>query len=192
MYDKMITAFGSEPTLAYNMVMDAYMSYSLDKKSIGKEAAKKKHLGRIGKVLWAYTATNAVAALVEFAFDALRDDDDEKETKDFLLMYLKNFGMDMELTSKIPYIKEIWSLAQGFDSSRTDTQGISYLVKACRNIILSKGKPATTLKYAASGLSYLSGLPFYNAFRDILAATLKFGVLTAEDFNKMFDVEEND
>ena len=192
MYDKMITAFGSEPTLAYNMVMDAYMSYSLDKKSMGKEAAKKKHLGRIGKVMWAYTVTNAMAALVEFAFDALRDDDDEKESKDFLLMYLKNFGMDMELTSKIPYIKELWSLAQGFDSTRTDTQGISYLVKACRNIMLSKGKPATTLKYATQGLSYLSGLPFYNAFRDILATMHKFDLLTAENFNEMFDLEEDD
>jgi hypothetical protein len=106
-WDKMLTAFASEPTLAYNMLQDAYMSYSLDKRRMGKKEAVRKNAKHIARVVSAYTITNIFAALVESGFDALRDsgdDDDEKDMAYFMSLYLENFASDMSITGKIPYI----------------------------------------------------------------------------------------
>lgn len=188
-YDKMLTAFASEPTLAYSMVQDAFITAKLEKRANGKvskESAKK-----IGKVMVAYTITNAVAALVESGFDAFRDDDDEEmELEDFMLAYLKNFAIDMSITNKIPYIKEITSIAQGFTSSRTDTQWMESIVNALKGwmkIANGEGNPTSAIKNSLQALSYISGLPFYNSYRDFMATLDKLDILTAEELKEWLD-----
>ena len=189
-WDKMLTAFASEPTLSYNMVQDAYMQYKLDERRMGKAEAFKKNGKRIGRILYAYTITNAVAALVESAFDALRDDDDEEiDILKFMKLYLGNFASDMSITAKIPYIKELHSIVKGFGSSRTDTQWMEAMTQAFRSWIKvanGEGNPFKSVKNSLKALSYLLGLPFYNAFRDVIATLNKLDLFTEEDFNEMF------
>jgi hypothetical protein len=190
-YEKMLTAFASEPTLAYNMLQDAYMSLHLDARRMGKKEAIKKNGKRIARVLTAYTLTNAIAALVESGFDAYRDDEDEeKDLAYFMKLYLTNFLNDMSITGKIPYIKELHSIIRGFGSSRTDTQwmeSLSYALNGWRKIFAGEGSASKVIKHSLKAASDLSGLPFYSAYRDIMAGLNNFEIFTAEDLDEMFE-----
>ena len=189
--DKLLTAFASEPTLSYNMLQDAYMGLSLDARRMGKKEAWKKNGKRMARIVFAYTMTNAIAALIESGFDALRDDEDEEDMLAFMKLYLKNFASDMSITGKIPYIKEIHSMIQGFGSSRSDTQWMEETTKAITTwykvFATGKGKPSTAIKYSIKGISDLTGLPFYNVYRDTMAVLNKLDLFTAEDLNEMFE-----
>ena len=192
-FDKMLTAFASEPTLAYNMLQDAYMGLHLDARHMGKKEAWKKNGKRVARIVTSYTATNAIVAIIESAFDAFRDDEDEEMD---ILKFLKNYYLpnilsDMSITSKIPYVKEIRSMIQGFGSSRTDTQWMENMTKAITTwykiIATDKGKPSTAIKYSVKALSDVSGIPFYNLWRDSMALLNKLDLFTAEDLNEMFE-----
>lgn len=190
-YDKLLTAFASEPTLSYNMLQDSYIQYQLDARSIGKVKAAKKNAGRISRIVYAYTMTTAVAALVESAFDYLRDDDDEEmDVAAFMKFYLSNFAEDMSIGNKLPYIKELYSLIKGFSSSRTDTQWMETMIKAIKSwykfIDEGKGTPSKLIKDSTKAMSDLIGFPFYNLFRDAMATLNKIDLFTYEDLNEMF------
>lgn len=190
-YDKMLTAFASEPTLAYNMLQDAYMTTKLDARRFGKKAAMKKNAKRAARVLYAYTLTNVLAALIESGFDAWRDDDDEeKDLAYFMNLYLSNFLSDMSITAKIPYVKELHSVIKGFGTSRTDTQWMDSMVNAFKGwskILSGEGDPSKTAKNTLKAISDLSGLPFYNLYREIISVTSNLELFTADDLNELFD-----
>ena len=174
------------------MVQDAYMGYKLDARQMGKIEAIKKNGKKIARVMIAYTMTNALAALVESGFDALRDDEDEEmDLETFMKLYLSNFAYDMSFSAKVPYVKELISILQGFTSSRTDTQWMQsagYALKGITKMVIEgEGDPASTVKHCLRTFSYLSGLPFYNIYRDTLAALDKFGLFTTEDLEEMYE-----
>jgi hypothetical protein len=174
------------------MLQDAYMEYSLDARRMGKKEAVKKNSKRIARVVLAYTMTNALAALVESGFDALRDDDDEEmDIATFMKIYLSNFASDMSITAKIPYIKEAHSMIKGFSSSRSDTQWMEELTKAIKTwykiFTTGKGTGSTAIKYSLKAISNMSGIPVYNAYRDLMATLNKVDLFTTDDLNEMFE-----
>ena len=181
--DKMYTTFGSEPTIAYNMLLDVVSQYANDQKEFGIKEAVKKNANKARKVATAYVVTNAMAALVESAFDAFREDDDEEmDIAEFLKLYFKNFALDMSIGNKLPVIKEAYSVMQGYSSSRMDTQWMQYLQYA-----LNSKKPEKKVKYMIQFMSQISGLPFYNAYRDIMATLNKLDIFTAEELGEMLE-----
>lgn len=189
-WDKMMTSFMSEPTIAYNMLADTYMGWKLTERETGsKQKAFKKHGKKMARVLTAYTVTNMVAALVEAWFDIFRDDEEMTEEA-FIEAYLENLKSDMNPLNKIPYVKEVTSLLEGFSSSRTDTQWLQYLVKTGEGIqkhLEGKGNVYTTAKNAMRAFSYATGLPIYNLWRDTMAAFDKAGILTDDDLDEFFN-----
>jgi hypothetical protein len=192
-WDKMLTTFGSEPAIAYNMLMDMVMQYKQDKKTLGKEEAKKKNGKKIRKVIAAYTITNVIAALVESGFDAFRDDDDDEEEtlEQFMLDYLKNFALDMSVGNKIPLVKEVYSAFQGYSSSRMDTQWAEYLISGVntwKKILAGEGegKGDKAIKDLLKAFSNISGFAFYNVYRDLMATLFKLGILDKEDIEDLF------
>jgi hypothetical protein len=186
--DKMLTAFASEPTLAYNMLYDAYMELHLDARKMGKNEAWKKNGKRIARIVSAYTVTNMAAALVEAGFDAFRDDDEEeKDLAYFMKLYFTNLASDMSITGKIPFIKEIHSAIKGFGSSRTDTQWMESTTRAIKEVVKAvegEGNPSKLLKNSIKAFSDFTGLPFYNIYRD---ANATLDLLTGEDLDEMFN-----
>lgn len=191
MYEKMLTAFSSEPTLAFNMLQDAYVQTKQDAKKMGKKEALKKNGKMIARVVTAYTITNAVAALIESGFDAFRDDDDEEmDAAKFMEYYLTNFLTDMSISGKIPYVKEFVSIAQGFSSSRSDTQWMQTFANVISNVYKMSqgdGNPSKMFKDGIKLSSFMSGLPFYNAYRDMIAALDKLDILTSEELEELLD-----
>ena len=166
--DKMYTAFMSEPTIAYNMLLDMATQKKRDVAIYGEAEAKRRSRTRIKKTVTAYLLTNLVAALVESAVDAFRDDDDEDIEK-FLLRYLDNFISDMSIIGKLPYLKEIISAFSGYSSSRMDTQWVTHFVNAGKNIdklIEGKGSIEKLIKSITQVTSDFTGLPIYNLYRD--------------------------
>jgi hypothetical protein len=91
----------------------------------------------------------------------------------------------MSITAKIPYIKEIHSILKGFRPSRTDTQWMETFIQAGK-AWAKDGLSVKSVKSSIKAFSYVSGLPFYNAYRDAMAVLDKTEILTAEDLEKMF------
>ena len=189
MYDKMLTAFASEPTLSLNMLQDAFIQYKLDERAEGKKSAVRKNKKAIAKTITVYTVTNIACALIEAGFDVFRDDD-EMEEGDFLEAFLENFKYDMGIIGKIPYLKELVSMIQGFSSSRTDTQWMEQLVKTGNDfvkLINDKGSFYTFTKDLIKALSSFTGLPGYNLWRDIQATLDSLNIIETDKIKDDFD-----
>ena len=87
----------------------------------------------------------------------------------------------MSIGNKIPYVKDLYSLLQGYSSSRLDTQWAQYLYSA-----LNAKKPNKFIRDLIRTTSQLLGLPIYNVYRDAMALLNKLDLFTAEDLNEMF------
>ena len=179
--DKMLTTFGSEPIIAYNMLLDMVTQINRDIPKFGKKETFKRNAKKIRKVVTAYIITNIMAALVESGFDVLRDDDDEEmDAIELLKLYFKNFAMDMSIGNKLPYFKDAYSILQGYSSSRIDTQwvqSINYMAKDVKKVVEGEGDVSKLIKDTLKFMSYVSGLPAYNAYRDLMAIVDKLGIL---------------
>jgi hypothetical protein len=186
--DKIVTNFASEPTLAYNMVLDLYNETKLfaRQKGISFAQAVKKNKSKIGRVLVAYTATNIASSLIAAAFDAFRGDDEDKDMEVFMRNWCSTFLKEQSVTGKIPYIKEIYSIFEGFSSSRSELAWMESSYKAIKGIAAiasGDGNINTTFKHTSKAFSYITGLPLYNAYREI---TSGIKIFTGEELEEMF------
>ena len=171
--DKILTTFGSENALSFNLAMDVFISYELDKRSIGKEKAKAKNKTYQRKALTAFIVTNVVTSALQTLFDAFRDyDEDEKEEEYWMKLMLGNFASNISILNKIPYINLLISTIQGFTPSRIDTDWMSNSIKAGKamyKLFTGEGSTEKTIKYLLKALSDISGIAAYNVYRDIYA-----------------------
>ena len=192
-WDKVTSAFMSEPTLSYNMLQDAYMDYKLAVRETGsKTEALSKHRNKIARVITAYVVTNIFTALLEAGFVGFRDDDEEKmTTEEFMAQLWSNFLSNMSLLGKIPYVKDVISIFQGYSSGRMDTQWAEYAyysVNGIKKMLEGKGgNPYQMAKNAVRAFSYVSGLPFYNLNRDLKATLDSLGIVSTEELEEMFN-----
>ena len=163
----MATAFMAEPTTTINMVENAIRS--------------KKNVGRVlASVVTSIILNNLLAS----AIYAMRDDD-EDET--FLEKYAQSFtsGMvdDLNPVTYYPFLKDIWSIFQGYDVERSDMSIISDVSDALKKVLQLLGKDTSdmdeyelaeyhkTIWSAAmslvdSGFAAV-GVPFKNARREV-------------------------
>jgi hypothetical protein len=186
--DKIVTNFASEPTLAYNMVLDLITETKLfaRQKGISFAQAVLKNKSKIGRVLVAYTATNIASSLIAAAFDAFRGDDEDKDMEVFMRNWCSTFLKEQSVTGKIPYIKEIYSIFEGFSSSRSELAWMESSYKAIKGIAAiasGDGNINTTFKHTSKAFSYITGLPLYNAYREI---TSGIKIFTGEELEEMF------
>lgn len=190
------TSFMAEPTLSYNLVMDAYAEYQAEARRTGNKAAALQHIkGKLAKTIAIYAASGAATLIASSFWDAWRDDDDyetflQKWAQAFFgeaegKWYEKPLLQELFLLNKLPGAKDIISLLTGDDVSRMDLEGAKNLIKAwrimseCLKLATGKleeqdaqsgnmtgyGKLANILK----GISQFTGLPLYNATRDVVA-----------------------
>lgn len=193
------TAFMAEPTLSYNMLLDAYSDYNGEVRRTGSKGKAWNKAGKaIFRTMVAYTVTNLAAALAEGLMDAWRDDDEyEKFYEKFLEHVGENFVEDMNPLTKLPIVKDAISYLQGYDNSRMDTEGVKNLVDAlniwAETIKLAFGwqSEPTSVTYNGNmtlygklyktlkAVSQLSGIPFSNASREVASIwNNTLGVLT--------------
>lgn len=149
-YGAVSTAFMSEPTLSYNLLLKAYTDYTAELRATGdKKEALRNASGKIARALATYLVSAAASGLVESIVDACRDDD---EYATWLEKYLSaligakykdgklsgvnplesNLYMDVDILSKLPILKDFMSMISGYENDRMDTEWISNLIDAYR------------------------------------------------------------
>ena len=149
-YGAVSTAFMSEPTMSYNLLLKAYTDYTSELRATGdKKEAWRNASGKVARSLAAYLVSAAAAGLFESIVDACRDDD---EYATWLEKYLSaligakykdgklsgvnplksNLFMDVDILSKLPILKDFVSLASGYSNGRMDTEWIKNLIDAYR------------------------------------------------------------
>lgn len=129
LYSKAMTAFMAEPTLSYNILMDAVSDYRLDVREKGKAGAWQRNSPKLAKSFAVYAASAAFSAVVESIADAFRDDDPEEFLEKFLNALLGEKGdtglrklltgnllQDLTIIGKLPYVKSMYSTLQGYKS----------------------------------------------------------------------------
>lgn len=172
---QMATSFMAEPTKSYNLVVSAIRDCY--------EKKDKSSMKRLGRVALAYALTELInAAVVSFA-DAERDTDDDDDTfkENYLQNLIGNIQDNMNPASKIPYLKDVFSIMAGYDVNRLDMQGISKLISGCTNMnkyiqneqdgsgkgYRDKHTLYESMRGVVNGISGLTGLPFYNLMREV-------------------------
>lgn len=120
---KMASAFMAEPTKRINMLYDAAYEFFVNK---NKESGK--YLMRtMGSVLVA----TIISATIKSFITAGRDDD---ENQAFMEKYteavIDNFFSELSILQGLPIVKDVISLFQGYDVTRTDMDTISTAINS--------------------------------------------------------------
>ena len=204
------TSFMGEPIMSLNVLMRSYDNFRYEE----NPAKRSKALKTLGRAATALVVTNVVNALAQSVVDGLRDDDrdkdywekfftaftgvegDEKNALELIshVALDGNVGSSMNPLAQAPFIKDILSLAQGYDVSRPDMEVFSDLVDATKTFIDSAGgsgkktrKEATLTLLAAA--SKMFGLPVYNIKRDLMA-TLRTAAQASGSLAYQYEVEK--
>lgn len=135
-FSKLSTAFMSEPTLSYNMLLDAAMGIQEVNRRGGN--GWKAQGGKLLRAFTVFASTAAASALVESLFDAFRDDDDEDAITKFINALFGeklldgNLGQNLLPIGSLPYLKDAISILQGYSNERMDTEFISKIVNTAK------------------------------------------------------------
>ena len=181
------TSFMSEPTVSYNLIMTASEKIWEDTKKYGAKMAVKRNWKTAGRAWQAYILSAVASAMVEALADAWRDPGDDKDTQKLLNAFRDNLGSDLNPLNKLPGLRDIFSIFEGYDTNRTDMAAFSNLNKAIaiwkETVQLADGTidEATDTTYhgnmtiygkvykTAQALSQLSGLPVSATMREAQA-----------------------
>lgn len=180
--NQMVSAFMSEPTLTYNVLLDCKSQFDNEAKRTGsKKAAWKATKGIIVRGIASYVVTNILTALAEGFADAFRDDDDDPFGEKFIEAFWENFLKDINPLNKIPIFNDIVSfvesrLGYGYFSSGDATTGyldtVGKAYDAWVDIIKNGEDAERPLYYAiyntAKAFSQFSGLPISNVMREVV------------------------
>ena len=181
----MWTAFMAEPTTTINMMEDAL------------HKAKKGDKGYAARATGAVLSSIILNSLLVSLVYAMRDDD-EDET--FLEKYAQSFATEIldgiNPLTYYPFLKDVWSAAQGFDIERSDMSLITSLVEKATKLVQVYGKDTEGMdeeELAAHGkeianawwgvvdyMTALVGIPVKNVRRDINGAINTYGTISAD------------
>ena len=118
------TAFMSEPTLTVNMLNEAIQEAVMNNRSgMGKADNLKSVGGKAVKAAATFAFTALASSLVESLFDAMRDDDDYEEFEEkFQAALGGNITDNVNILGMLPILKDIISIAQGYENNSMVTQ----------------------------------------------------------------------
>lgn len=169
-FNKMLAMFGAEPTVTYNMALDvAYKIASAKSRKQAWGEQRRQLAGFIG----IYATQALLLAAVQSAMDAIRDDDDEPYSDKYMDEFWTNLLAELNPLNKLPILRDIVSVLEGYAASRIDTtlwSKLSYLFKDVEKLI--KGKDVTLYKWVydiLSAASTATGVAASNLVRDIVA-----------------------
>lgn len=165
---QMSTNFFAEPTKSYSMMAEAWTDMMH-----GKEGAKKNFARATATYVLAALGTAAAASLI----DAMRVSQDEDRDKEYGERYLQslweNFGSGVNLLNNIPLVKDVLSIADGYDATRSDMEMFSELLEAFDAIQKARSGNITPYRLTyqvATALSSATGLPMSSAVREAKSA----------------------
>lgn len=172
MWAKMVTAFMAEPTVTYNMLMDAVID------------AKGKHFGAATKSVGAVIAATILNTLLSSVIYAMRDDDDEDAT--YFERYVKSLvgsldPIDVTL-NLVPMVKDVYEIFRGYDVERTDMSVFNDIYTYSKVLSNPDKSWLDRLKSGVSLAGIITGIPAKNLWRDIEGAVNTFKTVKDTDY----------
>lgn len=187
LYTQMTTSFMSEPTKTFNMASNALVELVRN----NTPENRRKFIRCYMTIIASSIATACAAGLV----DAMRDDDDDdtflekwkkavvgdyrkaETPKDYIMATLSNNIADnLNPMGMIPYLRDGWSLLQGYDINRTDFDWLNDIMKNIKRWEQfaageSEYTLASLLLNTTGAISKMTGVPIGSAERDLKALT---------------------
>ena len=186
-FTKMATAFMAEPATVANMVYGAALDFKRGKKGLAT------------KTVAATIASVVINGLVSALVYAMRDDDEEKTWLEKYLSSATTEVVDgLNPLTYIPFIKDAYSLFQGYKVERTDMALIGDVVDAINNFYnvldsdayegMSKNEIAKHIYENSvpmlTSICDMFGLPVGNILRDAKAIIVKDNVPMSQSSSK--------
>lgn len=153
-----ITSFAAEPTLAVNMLVNSYVDFKEGKKGSGK---------RLARTVMSLLVTNIVNSALKSLVTATRDDDEDKSyIEKYLGDLVSNSLSELSLFAKIPYLRDLKSLYDGYDIERQDTAVFADLIEAIKATGSESKTPMEKTRKLAEAAANIFGVPLKNVLRD--------------------------
>ncbi len=156
---KMATAFMAEPTTSINMIADAIIQ--------GKRGNKKGASKQIGAVI-ASMILNSI--LVSFVYAGRDDDEDKTYAEKYAGTLTAELIDSINPLTMIPFVKDIVSIAQGYDVERSDMAVVSDLFTAYKKLSNDNLSAYRKVEDFGGAIASIFGLPVKNILRDVRAA----------------------
>lgn len=177
MLTQMATNFFAEPTKTYSMIAEAAVKLAHREEGAG---------ANMGRVLATYFVTAFGTAAAASLIDAVRVGDDDKDKK-FGERYLDalwdGFVDNCNLLNNIPMVKDIISIFNGYDATRTDMEAATDVynaVVAWQKFLTqdpnSKVTPYKLIYKTANAIADATGIPVGTAVRGVKSA---YDIVTA-------------
>lgn len=167
------SAFASEPSISYNVVMDKVSDLVMDTKLVGKGEAFKRHGKGLAKAMNIYLISACVESALRLAISHYRGNapDDEEVWKDYAQRVLE----ELNPLTKIPYIKGLWEVAENTlnrrQSARMDEQFVVSTIQAFQSVAKAtdEGWTYKTTYNTLRAVSQLSGLPLGSTLTEMVS-----------------------
>lgn len=177
MLTQMATNFFAEPTKTYSMIAEAAV-----KVAHREEGAR----ANMGRVLATYFVTAFGTAAAAGLIDAMRVGNDDKD-KEFGERYLDalwdGFVDNINLLNNIPMVKDVISIFDGYDATRTDMEAATDMynaVVAWQKFLTqnpnSNVTPYKLIYKTANAIADATGIPVGTAVREVKSA---YDIVTA-------------
>lgn len=172
MWAKMVTAFMAEPTVTYNMLMDAVID------------AKGKRFGAATKSVGSVIAATILNTLLSSVIYAMRDDDDKDAT--YFERYVKSVvgsldPIDVTL-NLVPMVKDVYEIFRGYDVERTDMSVFNDIYTYSKVLSNPDKSWLDRLKSGVSLAGIITGIPAKNIWRDIEGTVNTFKTVKDTDY----------
>lgn len=204
------TAFMGEPVQAYNILMRTYENWRYEQNGRKRGVARK----QFARAAVAVILTNVVTALAKSITGAMRDDDPDKKFGERYLAQLTGIDGDEETVGDkigavlldgnlagqlnpigwVPFIKEVESIFEGYDVSRTEFETVKDFIGEAKNFIKAiNGDSKSTVQSAmtnllASGANFF-GIPAENIKRDMMSAVRTLAV-EADNLELQYEIDK--
>lgn len=175
-----ITSFAAEPTLAVNMLIDSYIDFKS-----GKASGKK-----LARTVMSVLVADIINSVLQSIATAGRDDDEDKSfAEKYLGDLVSNSLGNISIFAKIPYIRDLKSIYDGYDVERQDTAVFGDLIEAVKATGSNSKTPAEKTRKLAEAVANVFGVPLKNVLRDAEAIVrtlwnFAFDDITDENGNK--------
>jgi hypothetical protein len=155
---KMATAFMAEPTTTMNMMVDAH----LQTKRGNKKFARKIRSGVVASIV-----INSI--LVSLVYASRDDDEDETYIEKYLGSLTSELIDGFNPLTYLPYVKDLWSIAQGYDIERSDMSVFADLTESVEKLFDEDASALDKVTSFTGDVTNLFGLPIKNVLRDVKA-----------------------
>lgn len=159
-FSMMMMQFMSEPLTSLNMLAE-----SVAKARNAEEGNKAEALKFCGRAFGCFLASTVINNVFKSIIYTMRDDEEDES---FLEKYIANVieGIPSDVVGMFPYIKEIFSIVQGYDLSRMDVSAFSTFGQAVKDLGSENKTGFEKILSVLKAAGQLSGIPVYNVMRD--------------------------